>query len=112
LDYPLSSSQGQEFKSAIISGLAVMGIWPDSGWETALDFTPKLSAMIKLDQMLVAQQAWEQNQSSSGDCLEDMQEMIQQFMTTTNTTPMKWMFNTHTYGLKIRYMTMANRLVN
>jgi hypothetical protein len=112
LDHPLTGSQGQEFESAIISGLAVMGIRQDGGWETALDFTPKLSAMIKLARMLVAQQAWEQNQSSGGDCLEDMREMIQRFMTTTNATPMKWMFDTRTYGLKIRYMTTADGLVD
>ena len=54
LDHPLQGQHEQEFANGIISGLAVMGIWEAGGWEMALAFTPKLSAMIKIAHMLVA----------------------------------------------------------
>lgn len=87
-----------------------MGIRQDGGWETASNFTPKLSAMIKLSRMLVAQQAWEQSQppDEAMDFLIDMRAMVRRFMTTTNPTPMKWMFDTRTYGLKIAYATTVD----
>jgi hypothetical protein len=109
LDHRLGGGQDQEFENAIISGLAVMGIRPDGGWETARSFTPKLSGMIKLARMLVAQQAWEQAQQTHtpGDYLEELEPMMQQFMTTHGPTPMKWMFDTRSYGLKIQYTTTA-----
>ena len=44
LDYPL---QDNEYESAIISGLAVLGIRDDEGWLDAEDYTPKFSAVIK-----------------------------------------------------------------
>lgn len=112
-NHPLSGSAEQEFESAIVSGLAVMGIRADGGWENALGFTPKLSAVIKLARMIVAQHAWEQAQQSENPkgFLRAMQEMIQRFMTTAHPTPMKWMFDTRTYGLKIRYTTTAEGVI-
>jgi hypothetical protein len=45
LNHPL---QDNEYKSAIISGLAVLGIRDDDGWLDAEDYTLKYSAVIKL----------------------------------------------------------------
>jgi len=45
LDQPL---QDNEYKSVIISGMAVLGMREDDGWLDAEDYTPKYSAVIKL----------------------------------------------------------------
>ncbi|KAH9205102.1 hypothetical protein DL95DRAFT_397972, partial [Leptodontidium sp. 2 PMI_412] len=45
LNHPL---QDNEYKSAIISGLAILGMKDDGGWLNAEDYTPKYSAVIKL----------------------------------------------------------------
>lgn len=113
LDHSLSGGAEQEFENAIISGLAVMGIRADGGWENALAFTPKLSAVIKLARMMVAQHVWEQAQQTESpeDFLGDMEKMIQRFMTVEHPTPMMWMFHTRTYGLKIRYTTTAEGVI-
>jgi hypothetical protein len=55
LDYQLDSKAEYKYHSGIISRLAVMGIKEQGGWESALTFTPKLSGMIKITRMLVAQ---------------------------------------------------------
>ena len=57
LNHPLKDN---EYKSAIISGLAVLGIWDDDGWLNAEDYTPKYSAIIKLARLMVVQEAYEQ----------------------------------------------------
>lgn len=50
LDRPL---QDNEYKSAIISGLAVLIIKGEKGWHDAEDFTTKYSAVIKLARLIV-----------------------------------------------------------
>lgn len=42
-----------EYQSAIISGLAVLGIRDDDRWLDAEDYTPKYSAVIKLARLMV-----------------------------------------------------------
>jgi hypothetical protein len=53
LDHPL---QDNEYESAIISGLAVLGIRDEKGWLDAEDYTPKYSAVIKLARLMVVQE--------------------------------------------------------
>ncbi|KAI7975221.1 hypothetical protein EIK77_002914 [Talaromyces pinophilus] len=91
LDHPLQGQHGQKFVNGIISGLAAMGIRESGGWETALAFTPKLSTMIKIARILVAQQAWEESEAHPGlsDCFVALRGMILRFMTTTEPTPIK-----------------------
>jgi hypothetical protein len=50
VDHPL---QDNEYKNAIISGLAVLGIRDDEGWLDAQDYTPKYLAVIKLARLMV-----------------------------------------------------------
>jgi hypothetical protein len=57
LDHQLNGKAEHEYHSGIISRLAIIGIKEQGGWESALTFTPKLSGMIKIARMLVAQQA-------------------------------------------------------
>ena len=61
LNHPLKES---EYESAIISGLAVLGIRDDGGWLDAEDYTPKYSAVIKLARLMVVQEAYEQRQGA------------------------------------------------
>lgn len=56
--------QGNEYKSAIISGLAVLGIRDDDGWLDIEDHTPKYSAVIKLARLMVVQEGYEQQQEA------------------------------------------------
>ena len=57
LNHPLKDN---EYKSAIISGLAILGIQDDNGWLDVEDYTPKYSAIIKLARLMVVQEAYEQ----------------------------------------------------
>jgi hypothetical protein len=57
LNHPLKDN---EYKSAIISGLAVLGIWDDNEWLDAEDYTLKYSAVIKLARIIVVQEAYKQ----------------------------------------------------
>lgn len=50
LNQPL---QDNEYKSALISGLAVLGMREDDGWLDAEDYTPKYSAVIKLARLMM-----------------------------------------------------------
>ena len=50
LNQPL---QDDEYKSVLISGLAILGMREDDGWLDAEDYTPKYSAVIKLARLIV-----------------------------------------------------------
>jgi len=54
--------QDNEYESAIISGLAVLGIKEDKGWLNAEDYTLKYSAVIKLARLMVIQEAYKRRQ--------------------------------------------------
>jgi hypothetical protein len=53
-----------EYKSPVISGLAVMGVREDKGWDAPEDYTPKLSGIIKLARLMVIQMAYQARQAS------------------------------------------------
>lgn len=53
-----------EYQSAIISGLAVLSVREDKGWENPEDYTPKLSAVIKLARLMVIQMAYRARQDT------------------------------------------------
>lgn len=46
-----------EFRNALISGLAVMGCKPGGGWLSASEFTPTLSAVVTTSKMMVIYKA-------------------------------------------------------
>jgi hypothetical protein len=46
-------SSDDEYASALISGIAVLGISTDSGWLSPLVYTPKQSAVASTSRMLV-----------------------------------------------------------
>ena len=125
LNHPLKDN---EYKSAIISGLAVLGIRDDDGWLDAEDYTPKYSAVIKLARLMVVQKAYEEREAAIKQ-LEERQltadeareratsyyyfirRLTHQFMTMAHDgkdpTPMQWIFKSRSYGFKIRYTTTA-----
>jgi hypothetical protein len=125
LGHPL---QDNEYKSAIISGLAVLGIRDDDGWLDAEDYTPKYSAVIKLARLMVVQEGYEQRQEAirlleerelTADEAHEkarsyfyfIRRLTHQFMTMAHNgqdpTPMQWIFKSRSYGFKIRYTTTA-----
>jgi hypothetical protein len=59
LNHPL---QDNEYKSVIISRLAVLGIRDDDGWLNAEDYTSKYSTVAKLARMMVVHEGYEQRQ--------------------------------------------------
>jgi RecQ family ATP-dependent DNA helicase len=125
LDHPL---QDHEYESAIISGLAVLMIKGEKGWHDAEDFTPKYSAVIKLARLMVIQEAYQQRQEQiheyqGADLTEReartmatsyyrlVKQSVDQYMTMAHggrdSTPMQWIYQTRSYGFKIRYTTPA-----
>jgi superfamily II DNA helicase RecQ len=130
LDHELADNQ---YKSVIISGLAALGLHEGGRWANAEDYTPKLSAVIKLARLMVIQKAYTTRQQSIAtkvrrgmsqvDAEEStrshvklVQSMTRKFMMLTSDdgepTPMDWMLDTRTYGLHIRYSTPAEGTVS
>ena len=119
---------GNEYESAIISGLAVLGVREDMGWIDAIDYTPMYSGIIKLARLMVIQHAhqeWEKsiamaigNGCSKEQAKESCQTHFQlirakvdRFMGLEggrrDPSPMDWIWSTRSYGMKIRYTTTA-----
>jgi hypothetical protein len=61
LNQPL---QDNKYKSVLISGLAILGMRDDKGWLDTEDYTPKYSAVIKLVQLIVVQEAYERRREA------------------------------------------------
>ncbi|KFY65432.1 hypothetical protein V496_02556, partial [Pseudogymnoascus sp. VKM F-4515 (FW-2607)] len=125
LDHPLQDS---EYQSPIICGLAVLMMKGDKGWHDAEDFTTKYSAVIKLARLMVVQEAYEQRQEQirtyqsqqmteiearkeATSYYRLVKESVSQFITMAHggrdPTPMQWIYQTRSYGFKIRYTTPA-----
>jgi RecQ family ATP-dependent DNA helicase len=124
LDHNLTHS---EYESVVISALAVMGMREDGGWLGAEDYTPKYSAVIKVARMLVIQVSYLEQQNKIQTLARHMSEKqararvesmfdlvrrkVQRYMTLvtdkSQPTPIDWIFESRTYGLKIRYTTAA-----
>ena len=125
LNQPL---QDHEYKSVLISGLAVLGIREDDGWLDAEDYTPKYSAVIKMARLMVIQEAYERRQEavekyrkrglSAAEVGKKVlshyhviKGLVSAFMTMAHDgrdpTPMQWLYRSRSYGFKIRYTTTA-----
>jgi hypothetical protein len=116
-----------EYESVIISGLAVMGFRDDGGWLNAEDYTTKYSGVIKVARMLVIYQSYmerEDGYKMNQKFMDDIQarsrtepmfdivrRKVRKFMTLVSDkgqpTPMDWIYDCRTYGMKIRYNTTA-----
>ncbi|KAH6702795.1 hypothetical protein BKA61DRAFT_704075 [Leptodontidium sp. MPI-SDFR-AT-0119] len=121
LNQPL---QDDEYKSVLISGLAVLGMREDDGWLDAEDYTPKYSAVIKLARLMVVQEAYERRREaiahyeSRGLSAKKAdshyvltRRLVHAFMTMAHDgkdpKPMQWLYRSRSYGFKIRYTTTA-----
>jgi hypothetical protein len=118
----------KEYDSPLVCALAVLGVKEDS-WKGPEQYPPILSAVIKVTRFIVVQQALELSEplannefdsdsayeSDSSDprrrrrkgCLQLVKEMMDQFMVRGTHSPMQWMMDLRTYGLKIYYNSTA-----
>ncbi|KAL9572228.1 hypothetical protein ACKAV7_003641 [Fusarium commune] len=132
---------GDHYRSIIISALAIMGLADGggdmdtvSGWLTAMDYTPIYSAVIKVARYLVLYQSILERSDQVGRLQQVMSEeeadekaeglfrivrrKVRGFMTRTSgeedaePTPMNWIINTRTYGLRIRYTTPGSETID
>jgi hypothetical protein len=124
----------REYDSPMVCALAVLGVKED-GWKGPEQYPPVLSAVIKVTRFMVVQQAlelsgplddedefdsdsaYESNDSSHPargrrkGCLQFVQEMMNRFMVRDSNSPMQWMLDLRTYGLKIHYNTTSRGLL-
>jgi hypothetical protein len=120
-----------EYESVIISGLAVLGFRDDGGWLNAKDYTTKYSGFIKVARMLVVYRSYveqeagyEMNRKVMNDVqarsrtepmFDIVRRRVRKFMTLVSDkgrpTPMDWIYECRTYGMKIRYNTTAEGVI-
>jgi RecQ family ATP-dependent DNA helicase len=118
------------YNSILLSGLAVMGIREDGGWVAAEDYTSIYSAVIKVARMLVVYQSYLEREDEVAEKMRTMSEeeareaaqgmfgiiraKVRRFMTLVSDkdgaepTPMDWIFDTRSYGMRIRFTTPAD----
>jgi len=106
LEQPL---RGNMFQSPIVGFLAVLGIDEANGTlYEAPNYTPKLSAFIKIAQLLVLQKAVMMAEDGlAQDPLDPLDEIRERFMTLNNTTPFTWALHMRSYGKQIRDSTTS-----
>ncbi|RFN54793.1 putative ATP-dependent dna helicase q1 [Fusarium flagelliforme] len=131
LDHQFKQSH---YDSIVLSALAIMGINEDGGWIEPTDYTPKYSGVIKVARMLVLYQSWHEREEDVAEKMRTMdkdeareeakgmyrivREKSQRFMTRVSEkndsepTPMDWIFDARTYGMKIRYATAAGGTID
>lgn len=126
-------SKDDAYKSAFISATAVLGIDSDRGWKDAMSYPPIISAIVTVARMLVLYRAASiraqrvaEIVEKDGFAQEDAEEfapchfelvqgMADRFMTLTRyggkPSPMDWLLRLRTYGMKIRFSTNADGVV-
>jgi uncharacterized C2H2 Zn-finger protein len=130
LDHVLGDN---EYTSALISGMAVLGISVDNGWLSALVYTPKQSAVIAIARMLVLYRSTQMRQQAVDKLVEEgwggedaavmapshfeyVQEMANRFMTLTEyngkPTPVDAILRLRAFGFKIRFTTNADGVID
>jgi superfamily II DNA helicase RecQ len=103
-----------EYESAIVSFLAVMGLENILGtsryqFKNSAQYTPILSGFIKMAQMLTLQYCFQQEEDEKTEsCYELLEQLHSQFLTVSTATPMDWALRLRLYGRGIsKRMTMA-----
>ncbi|PNP44426.1 hypothetical protein TGAMA5MH_03816 [Trichoderma gamsii] len=133
LDHSLGDHQ---YDSVLISTLAVMGVRDDGGWHSALDYTPILSAVIKVARIVVLYHVYTERQVEIRNIMREKgvreadarqfgtsmfartRQYVRKFMTRVGKetdefpSPMDWMLETRTYGMKIRFTTTAGGVID
>jgi hypothetical protein len=89
------------YKNAVVSGLAVIGIEGD-GWTAAHNYTPKLSAVIKVAQLMVVQHACELKWSGrAASAFDEIKSMTMRFLQTGTNTPIPCIYDLRGCGMAI-----------
>lgn len=106
LEQPL---RGNIFESPLVGFLAVMGIDENNNTlHEAPKYTPKLSALIKIAQLLVLQKSVVlAEEGLVQDPLDPLDEMRKRFMTLDNATPFTWALHLRSFGKRIRDCTTS-----
>jgi hypothetical protein len=94
---------GPIYDSVVVGFLAVLGINTKvNGFYEATSYTPHLSALVKMAQLLVLRQAIATKEA--GECqhpAQALEEMQERFMVYNTRSPMNWIQKLRTYGKKI-----------
>ncbi|KAF4411271.1 atp dependent dna helicase, partial [Fusarium austroafricanum] len=70
LDHRLTAG---EYRSGIISGLAVLGIRKDGGWVDVMDYTPMYSAVIKVARAMVVYESYREKKAEVARLMQEKQ---------------------------------------
>ena len=129
LEHPLKDDN---YKSPLLSGLAVLGVDTNCGWKSPMVYTPTLSAIVTVGKMLVLYSVVEHRKQltlekeKEGFARQDaeelapshfelVQEMADRFMTLTSYRgtpyPIDWVLRLRTYGRRIASDTNAEGVV-
>lgn len=99
--------KGDLFESVVVSFLAVLAI--DEKKQTFMDaysYTPFLSGLIKIAQLLVIQRAVAATECGEAEFPADMiDEMRERFLLYGSRSPMNWMLRLRSYGKQVRNHT-------
>ncbi|KAF4475431.1 Bloom syndrome protein-like protein [Colletotrichum fructicola Nara gc5] len=131
IEDPYKQSQKE---SAMIGALAVLGIREDGGWHQATEYTTNYSAVIKVAKMFVVYQAWLERQDEVAELTATkgaeaayeeassvfhlVRDKVRRFMTRMPGRPddeprvMNWIYDARTYGMHIRFNTVAPGMVD
>jgi hypothetical protein len=123
-----------EYQSPLYSGLAVLGVHTQNGWQSALNYTPKLSAVVTVARMVVLYTAYRQRQeeienrqAAASETREQaskharthfdrVRAMVQRFMTIIafqgQPSPLDSILRLRAYGRAIRANTNADGVVS
>lgn len=106
------------YESALLSGLAVLGISQTGGWLSPLAYTPFYSAILRIARLLVLWQSELEAREARAACgpeaepvalLSLLRKKVNRFMTRTHAgndpCPVDWILDARSYGFKIRMTT-------
>ncbi len=104
------------YQNGLVSATAVLDVdvgrtTEESTRCTGLDHTPKLSAIIKLAQMMVVLDV-HKNNPEEDHFITQIQQTVERFIMTKNQSPLYLKFKLRTYGFKIRYTTTTAGLIS
>jgi hypothetical protein len=111
LDHKLT---GKITDSILVGFLAALGINKDCcGFDDAALYTPKLSGLVKLAQLLVVQHAVFEFKAGRAQYPNELVgELQDRFMVFGSESPMNWVLNLRAYGAKARDTTTSTGFVN
>lgn len=101
---------GRLTESIVIRFLAALGInTKQNSLDNAAIYTPKLSGLVKLAQLLVVQHAVIEHQAGRVEFPNELiGELQDRFMVYSSDTPMNWILNLRAYGKKERDNTTTD----